>query len=84
MKLNLGCGEKKYDGFINVDKFGTPDLKCDLEKFPWLVILKNVMNKFFYLTKEYFSNWLGGSEAPVEKCSVVFLSFFKEPTPNLK
>lgn len=35
LKLNLGCGENKYDGFLNVDKFGEPDIKCDLEKFPW-------------------------------------------------
>ncbi len=34
MKLNLGYGENKYEGFVNVDKFGTPDLKSDLEKFP--------------------------------------------------
>jgi len=33
--LNLGCGENKYDGFKNVDKFWNPDLKYDLEKFPW-------------------------------------------------
>ena len=24
-----------YNGFLNVDKFGTPDLKHDLESFPW-------------------------------------------------
>ena len=35
IKLNLGCGEKRYDGYINVDKYGTPDLQHDLETFPW-------------------------------------------------
>ena len=35
LKLNLGCGNNKCDGFLNVDKFGEPDIKWDLEKFPW-------------------------------------------------
>ena len=35
LKLNLGCGEKRDKGFINVDKYGDPDLKHDLESFPW-------------------------------------------------
>ncbi len=35
LKLNLGCGEKKLQDYINVDKFGTPDIKHDLESFPW-------------------------------------------------
>lgn len=35
LRLNLGCGERHLDGYINVDKFGNPDLKHDLETFPW-------------------------------------------------
>ncbi len=35
IKLNLGCGEKRFPGYLNVDKFGTPDIKHDLESFPW-------------------------------------------------
>lgn len=35
MKLNLGCGQNKIEGFVNVDKYGDPDLRVDLERFPW-------------------------------------------------
>ena len=35
LRLNLGCGERHFQGFINVDKYGCPDLKVDLETFPW-------------------------------------------------
>ena len=35
LKLNLGCGEKRIPGYINVDKFGNPDIRHNLESFPW-------------------------------------------------
>jgi hypothetical protein len=37
MKFNMGCGFKKINGFINLDKFPqcSPDLVVDLEEFPW-------------------------------------------------
>lgn len=35
MKINIGCGDKKTDGYINVDLYGEPDIRCDLFKFPW-------------------------------------------------
>ncbi len=37
MRLNLGCGGKKFADWINVDKFPAcgPDQVADLEQFPW-------------------------------------------------
>lgn len=37
MKLNLGCGFNREDGYVNVDKEAIcrPDVQCDLEVFPW-------------------------------------------------
>jgi hypothetical protein len=35
MRLNLGSGSRKLEGYVNVDKYGDPDLKLDLEVLPW-------------------------------------------------
>ena len=35
LKLNLGSGQRPMPGFVNVDKFGEPDVRWDLEQFPW-------------------------------------------------
>ena len=37
MKLNMGCGQNKINGYLNIDKHSEcePDLQFDLEKFPW-------------------------------------------------
>ena len=35
MDLNLGCGDKKLPGFVNVDLFGNPDIKHDLNIAPY-------------------------------------------------
>ena len=36
-KLNLGAGDKRINGFLNIDKFDTfnPDIVHDLEEFPY-------------------------------------------------
>ena len=35
LRLNLGCGNNKISGFLNVDIHGEPDIRHDLEEFPW-------------------------------------------------
>jgi hypothetical protein len=35
LRLNLGCGYRPMEGYVNVDLYGRPDLVLDLETFPW-------------------------------------------------
>lgn len=35
LKLDLGCGENKREGFLGVDLLANADLQLDLLKFPW-------------------------------------------------
>lgn len=35
LKLNLGCGTNKVQGYVNVDRAHGPDVVHDLESFPW-------------------------------------------------
>jgi hypothetical protein len=35
LRLNLGCGMNHRQGYVNVDRFGEPDVRHDLETFPW-------------------------------------------------
>ena len=63
LKLNLGCGMNPLPGFVNVDKFGSPDVKHDLEIFPWPwpdncvehVVLKHVLEHLGQTTEVYFA-----------------------------
>ena len=65
MKLNLGCGMNKKDGFINIDKYpeGDPDQLMDLEQFPWAfddnsideILLNHVLEHLGQETEVFFS-----------------------------
>lgn len=35
MRLHLGCGEKHWPGFVNVDAHGDPDVLSDCRKLPF-------------------------------------------------
>lgn len=35
VRLHLGCGDKRWPGFINVDLFGEYDIKADLKSLPF-------------------------------------------------
>lgn len=35
VKLHLGCGKKKFRGYINIDNVGTPDVWADITALPY-------------------------------------------------
>ena len=65
MKLNLGCGPKKMDGYTNVDKYAVfkPDIIQDLEKFPWVfednsvdeIVMHHVLEHLGQTSEEYMN-----------------------------
>ena len=62
LRLNLGSGENPKPGYVSVDKYGTPDVLCDLEQFPWPweanrvgeVLLNHVLEHLGGTTEVYF------------------------------
>ena len=62
LKLNLGCGSDYRTGYVNIDKYGDPDILLDLEEYPWpwednsttRVILKHVLEHLGKTTEIYF------------------------------
>lgn len=67
LRLNLGCGFKKYDGYLNVDSAPAckPDLVWDLEQTPWPwktssveeIKLEHVLEHVGQTTELYLAIW---------------------------
>ena len=67
IKLNLGCGYNKYEGYVNVDSAPEckPDTVWDLEKTPWPwkdssvdeIKLEHVLEHLGQTTERYLAIW---------------------------
>jgi SAM-dependent methyltransferase len=59
LRLNLGCGFKRFEGFVNVDGFGNPDVKWDLNKMPWPWSDNSVDEIAMHHVLEHLQDWWG-------------------------
>jgi hypothetical protein len=62
LRLNLGSGNHPLPGYVNVDRFGAPDVVHDLETFPWPwdtssvgeIVLNHVLEHLGETTEKFF------------------------------
>jgi hypothetical protein len=67
MKLNLGCGFNKYEGYVNVDSAPAcaPDIVWDLEETPWPweddsveeILMEHVLEHLGETSRDYLRIW---------------------------
>lgn len=57
--INLGCGDRPLIGWINVDKYGTPDVKHDLNEIPYPWDSDSVDGILASHIFEHLDNWWG-------------------------
>ena len=67
LKLNLGCGLNKYDGYVNVDHSAAlgPDIVWDLEQMPWPwedssvdeILMEHVLEHLGETSSQYLKIW---------------------------
>jgi hypothetical protein len=95
LRLNLGCGMSRLDGYVNVDRHGEPDLRHDLEDVPWPwpddsvseVLLKHVLehlgrdpNVYLAIMKELYRVCHDGATIRVVVPHHRHEFFFNDPT----
>lgn len=92
-KLNLGCGIKKFNGYVNLDfsKSVKPDVVYDLDKFPWPFKVNTFEEIHASHTLEHLDNipkvmeeiWRISKPNALLKVIVPYFAFmgaFKDPT----
>lgn len=55
--INLGCGENRFEGWVNVDAYGTPDFRHDLNSIPFPWRSDSVDSIAAWHVFEHLANW---------------------------